>query len=246
MILRYFLGALFLLTSIQPGFAGLPDTYAGAAIGGRIVDGATGKPIEGAVVVASWIVSPTYYFHAPTKFKVIHLVEAVSDTNGNYSIPAWGPIERPSGWEKFRASDPSLGVFKPGFEPVFLENIAWKTREQTGPPFNTRDTAFLRSAHDAKDITLFKHGVGKKDQLGLDPSIGRTPEMALLEKLNSFAFFLERNVEYADEGDAPRKTSSRMEAMRNQRRAVLLVDDELKKVGSKHNWRTGIEFLQNK
>jgi len=248
-VVRYLLAILLALSMVKEGIAAPPKAYSGAPIKGRIVDGATGEPISGAVVVAAWIISPTFHesLHGPTKFKLIHLVETMSDDSGNYMIPAWGPIERPAWWEKYRSDDPAMSVFKPGFEPVFPLNVTYQTKEQTGPPFNSREVAVLRSAYDGKDIALFRYGRGYKDWQLRDPgpnSVQLTPESFTAGLLENYASSLARNADRADYDAIQSRSPARMNAMRLQRRAVLLVDEELRKFGKSYHWRTGIDFLR--
>jgi len=238
----FFAGSLICQTSL----AGLPDTYSSAPFEGTVVDG-KGSPISGAVVVASWLISPIIYFHGPTKFKLIYLAEVVTDVNGKYFVPSSGPIPRPNGWARLESHDPAIAVFKPGFQPTFRNNVAWKTNEQTGPPLNSPDARILRAAYDGKEITLYKYDE-KTQQIpsrsGNDSSITRDPRTETIDKLRSLVFFLESNVQYADDDDAASGSQARIRAMRLQRQAVLLADNELKRLRVTHHWRTGIDFLR--
>jgi len=239
----------FALLVSGDGIAAPPKTYSGAPIRGRIVDAATGEPLAGAVIVAAWVISPTFHenLHGATKFKLIHLVETISDDAGIYLVPAWGPIERPASWEKYRSDDPTMSVFKPGFEPVFPLNVTYQTKEQTGPPFNSSEVAVLRSAYDGKDIALFRYGKGYKDWQLRNPgpnSIQLTPESFTAGLLENYASSLARNADRADYDAIQSHSPARLNAMRLQRRAVLLVDEELRKFGSRFHWPTGIDFLK--
>jgi hypothetical protein len=68
--------------------------YSSDEIRGAIVDGDTNQPIEGAVVVAHWTVTKMILGlvgdAVGNKRELIRL-EAVTDKDGKYVIPAWGP-----------------------------------------------------------------------------------------------------------------------------------------------------------
>jgi hypothetical protein len=55
---------------------------------GRVVDAVTGEPIAAAVVLASWTVRRREFdfFAVPSNVKIL---EAVTDAEGRYAIPAW-------------------------------------------------------------------------------------------------------------------------------------------------------------
>src|SRR5262245_30347907 len=74
-----------------------PDFYAAKEIRGRVVDAASGEPLARAIVVAQWelvrevipgLINRSYG-------DVLKTVEAVTDKDGYYVIPAWGPVARP-------------------------------------------------------------------------------------------------------------------------------------------------------
>ena len=214
-----------------------PTTYSGAAFGGRIVDGETGQPLEGAAVVARWQLYRAHNFMnivGSTEYRVLHVAESVTDAGGFYRIPAWGPIVRPAGWEIEGEEAPLVMAFKPGYGPDSMANGIWVSPEgyyrDRYQGFNPRDAEIRRSQNDGKDIALYKYGRRPEEPTGvIDPSVKRTPEMKIREKVNNFAFYLEDNVDNADEeerGDSPKK----LEAIRAQRQAILMVEQELQRL----------------
>lgn len=236
MIRFWLVVCLSLLVSLAEG-AGLPATYSGAAFGGRIVDGETGQPLEGAVVVARWQLYRAHNFMdivGSTEFRLLHVVEAITDAGGFYRIPTWGPIMRPVGWEVQGEEDPLIMAFKPGYGPDSVGNGIWVSAEVYNRDgyqgFNPRDAKIRRSENDGKDIVLYKYGKHPKEPTGvIDPSAKRTPEMEIRENVGNFAFYLEDNVGNADEeerGDSPKK----LEAIRAQRQAILMVEQELQRL----------------
>jgi len=95
-----------------------PLTYSAKEIRGQVVDAETGRPIEGAVVMAQWVLSHIGSGHYG---KRLHIHETVTDKNGNYVIPSWGPKPRlPMTDLIYR--DPEILIFKSGYEPEGLEN----------------------------------------------------------------------------------------------------------------------------
>src|SRR3970040_2205127 len=76
-------------------------------IRGQVVDEETGKPLKGVIVVAQW--QP--YFPPIGEKGAVHSHETLTDSEGRYFIPAWGPKPVPVGAE-MRRGDPALIVFK--------------------------------------------------------------------------------------------------------------------------------------
>ena len=71
-----------------------------------MVDSESGEPIEGAVVVGQWYtIQPRHY---------LKITEAVTDKNGEFVIPGWGPVKRPKPACLF-ADDPSIKIYKSGY-----------------------------------------------------------------------------------------------------------------------------------
>jgi hypothetical protein len=115
--------AAFLLSAL-PACA-TPLTYSAKEIRGQIVDAETNLPIEGAVVVAQWVLFHIGPGHGGHKSR-IHIHETVTDATGNYFVPAWGPKVRPPMTE-LHHYDPKLSIFKSGYEPLGLSNTVVST-----------------------------------------------------------------------------------------------------------------------
>ena len=114
--------AFVLLAVVLPARAQMaPRPFAALSVQSRVVDAATGKPIPGAIVVARWNWL-TYYpggFHSSARHQdegeVLHIAEAVTDAQGGFTIPGFGPTVRRKG--SLQENAPSLTVFVAGYEP---------------------------------------------------------------------------------------------------------------------------------
>jgi len=91
----------------------VPHFAVAGAYHGQVVDAATGEPLSDAVVVVWWyrraIISMDgpFYFHDAK--------EAVTDDDGRFSLSCW---RKPDLNPFTYVQAPSLGVFKPGYEPL--------------------------------------------------------------------------------------------------------------------------------
>lgn len=123
---RKIISLLFILACMATSFAcSAPMTYSAKKIHGQIVDADTNQPIEGAIVVAQWVLFHIGPGHGGHKSR-IHIHETVTDKNGNYTIPAWGPKPRPPMTE-LHERDPQLSIFKSNYEPLGLSNAVTST-----------------------------------------------------------------------------------------------------------------------
>jgi hypothetical protein len=94
--------------------------YIATPSSGKIVDASTGKPLQGAVVVAEWILLSEGFGHASHDIRM-KTIEAISDNEGKYEIGGWGPLPR-APFRRLDGLDPQITVFKPGYYPVLLVN----------------------------------------------------------------------------------------------------------------------------
>lgn len=111
--------ALIIFSSLN-ACAHHPMFYRAAEIKGQVVDAETKKPIEGVAVVAQWVL-----YHEGIADgghgKVLKVYEAVTDKEGNYRIPAWGPRRRPA-MTHLDDYDPRISLFKKDYEYLELYN----------------------------------------------------------------------------------------------------------------------------
>lgn len=102
-----------LYLSILPACA-TPAVYQSPSIEGDAVDVATGKPIEGAVVLAYWDIDESHLLDPPDTYSV-KTIETLTDKNGHFVIPSWGPTTVCCGYMQY---GPGLIVIKPGYKPI--------------------------------------------------------------------------------------------------------------------------------
>jgi hypothetical protein len=95
--------------------------YNADAIEGRVVDAETSKPLEGVIAVAHWRLNGG--FEGGTPISEVQILEAVTDPNGRYSFPAWGPRFASTGYLEEYA--PSILFFKSGYKFVRVTNDHW-------------------------------------------------------------------------------------------------------------------------
>ena len=95
--------------SVMPSAsAAPPSSYSAEPTFGTVVDDATGKPIEGAFVVAQWVLE----YSGSVDGGVLVVRETVTDAFGNFRIEGWGPIHRPHKG-LLDLLDPEVLIFKP-------------------------------------------------------------------------------------------------------------------------------------
>jgi hypothetical protein len=149
---------LFSFLSISLVFAGIfssyPSQYSAEPIEGRVIDKDTGKPIEGVIVVAQWVLAKPPEGHEEDQWQVF---EAVTDSEGRYHIPGWGPLPRPSNrW--LTDYDPEIVLFMPGYWPYNFPN----NKVRGGPPFNPPKAPLRKSAFNKMDLDLYPFKIGEK------------------------------------------------------------------------------------
>lgn len=106
-----------------------PAEYSAKEIQGRIVDVNTGEPIEGAVVVAQWILRDIMRGRKDVSDR-LNVLEAVTDKDGRFYIAGWGPKERPP-LTYLENRDPEIWIFKLGYKSLSLLNIKKEFLEET-------------------------------------------------------------------------------------------------------------------
>lgn len=100
---------------------GLPmigwPVYRAKPIAATVVDGETGAPLEGVIVDVVWELEG--YWQYPTG--VLRVEETVTDAQGRFHFPGWGPRLRPL-TGRLAVTMPALLLFKPGYRYRRLHN----------------------------------------------------------------------------------------------------------------------------
>lgn len=99
---------------------GDPPVYYAKDIHGQVVDAETSRPLEGVVVVARWTLRWIRIGDGSTGGS-INTLEAMTDKEGKYFIPGWGPRPRPP-LAFLDNLDPELRFFKSNFYPERVAN----------------------------------------------------------------------------------------------------------------------------
>jgi len=95
-------------------------SFSAEPIEARVFDEQTDQPLEGVVVIANWLLMRGT-LGGRTQVGPLMVLEAVSDANGRFSFPAWGPLpNRTAGF--LDHEDPELWFFKPGYQLSRLTN----------------------------------------------------------------------------------------------------------------------------
>src|SRR5665213_1935277 len=109
--LRLKLAALMLFALIS-GCSG--TSYSGPGWSARVIDMETGAPIEGANVVVKWPLE----LYSGQFAGWLFVTEAVTNEDGIFSLPAWGPLTAPteSGRQtRLSPNVPHVYIFKSGY-----------------------------------------------------------------------------------------------------------------------------------
>jgi len=98
--------------------------YSAQPIAGNVIDAATGAPVEGAIVVANWIVEDPLVGQVQGS---LELKEALTDRNGDFRLEGWGPtpvldVEWPAG-ARIPPGQPHIRIFKPGYKLLLLREF---------------------------------------------------------------------------------------------------------------------------
>ena len=100
-----------------------PLTYSAKPVHGWVIDAERRQPIQGAVVVARW----TTYDPWRNGSVLFQVLDAVTDTNGAFALPGWGPKSCPT-YASFDYEAPRILVFKQGYVPGDFYNMYPKSR----------------------------------------------------------------------------------------------------------------------
>jgi len=133
--------------------------YSAEAIEGWVVDADTKQSLEGVVITADWELQASGYFPGGSPIAgELTVMESVTDKNGRFAFPAWGPIRQFKG--HLHNNAPRLIVFKSGYEYRVLSNKPRFTVEEQLEPVR-------RSEWNGKTIEMkpFKGTIDQYAQL---------------------------------------------------------------------------------
>ena len=150
-----------------------PYEYMFEPIKAKIVNADTGQPIEGAIVIAFWKTIQPIQF--------LKIEESVTDSNGEFSFPGWGPIKRPDGclWD----SDPHMKVFKPGnFGWGGGNSVLFERFPGSEKNFNPVTSRVRKSRYDGQTIKLRPFVIGAVEEYPSAANIGKIIRYTLTEK----------------------------------------------------------------
>ncbi len=113
--------------------------YSAEPIEAWVVDAETKQPIEGVIVVAHWeLVGPMENYPVGQ----IEVLESVTDKNGRFHFPAWGPKLHLAPFSYLTDSDPELLFFKSGYKYIRVSNSLYlrpKKYYYDGMPGGTKE-----------------------------------------------------------------------------------------------------------
>lgn len=96
-----------------------PSQYSAEAIEAQVIDAQTKKPLAGVIVTANWqLVGGTVGGAIP--LGQLEVLETVTDKNGRFAFPSWGPKKAKQGF--LRNRDPQLLLFRSGYRYRVLTN----------------------------------------------------------------------------------------------------------------------------
>lgn len=207
------------------------DFYAG-----WVTDATTGQPIEGAVVVANWEIEQHHLLHSRTD-RIIRLEETVTDKEGRFAFPPLGDYTVPLGWERSESNFPRLAFFKPGYEPAYRQRFSWEYGPQAATPDKNAPRAPRKDGWQ-REIQLYPYLASPPTTEVIDPSVRRTREGQILDRLSGLASLLARNVDNSGDNATRAGIAQRRNAVDKQWRAITTVDAEIRKYRPKYSWST--------
>jgi hypothetical protein len=95
-------------------------TYSADSIDSRVVDADSGEPLAGVNVVAEWVLKGGVESGEVTGYA--NVMETVTDEDGRFHFPAWGPVTVKRG--SVREAGPALLLFKPGYHYAAYANAS--------------------------------------------------------------------------------------------------------------------------
>lgn len=134
----YFVSLYLPLLVLMLPIQGCASTgYSAEPIEAWVVDDETGKPLEGVVVNAFWVLKQGSYAGGGVAPPPLQVLETVTDSKGRFYFPAWGPIQNTTANSYFWGNDPLIILFKRGYDFFYMDNRI--TGEPTLDPLRKSD-----------------------------------------------------------------------------------------------------------
>lgn len=201
-----------------------------APIEGRVVDAASGAPIEGAVAIATWwselVPNPAAFAlgamvggHGSVERRVVYVSEAITDRDGRFMIPAWSVSQQ---WRagSLTSYSPLIRFYAPGHAPASVGSTAWASglASPTSPGIRGPRQIALYGAGQTPRQDLGRRGTGIAEP---------TAEESRIEEMRRFKSMLEADAMEADSPQAAEHSEARERARGAQRQAREIIDREL-------------------
>jgi hypothetical protein len=116
-LLRFLICLLMVTLPLTACAAGPPSTYSAEVLEAWVMDEETNQPLAGVHVVAHWAL---YGGMHTDMVGPLMVMETVTDAQGRFFFPEWGPKKRPQGFLWY--ADPTLLLFKSGYTFKHLSN----------------------------------------------------------------------------------------------------------------------------
>jgi hypothetical protein len=139
-----------------------------------VVDAETNQPLEGVTVLASWEVEAGE-MAARSKVYRIKLLEAVTDKNGRFYFPAWGPEPNPSLIGYIGFADPAFILFKPGYRWESRSNIVVSQPRPGALRYSDWDGKTVKMRRTVSDAAYLDNISRLRDELDLILTSGEEP-----------------------------------------------------------------------
>ena len=105
----------FIVVSLLAFLGGCSTVLSAEPVTARVVDADTGKALAGVVIMAYWELHQGSFTGHAFGCGAIDIEEAVTDADGQFQIPGWGPVSIYGSCD-MRGASPQLVLFKPGYD----------------------------------------------------------------------------------------------------------------------------------
>lgn len=125
--------------------------YSAAGMRARVIDAETKKPVAGVHVVVTWNVTYHQFIHG-SGTRTVEIAEGVSDADGWFNLPSWGPAMLPAG-----VPMGATGKNISSFIEFFKSGYAYKRAD------NSNGSSYKTSGWNGKTIEIVRF-VGTRAQ----------------------------------------------------------------------------------